>query len=132
MKKASMILALAMAAIPGAAAIAQPQGYVEPVPAIEPTQLLPGQVVADSPIVGLPVYDPNGDLAGTVAAVVVGAQSGRVAAVLIDVRGFLGSRYKTVGVMPGDLIQQGGALSAGKTKRDLQRAPSYNLRYLSR
>jgi sporulation protein YlmC with PRC-barrel domain len=132
--KASVILAVAMAAIPGVAAVAQTPSpaAAPPAPAIEPTQLLPGQVVTSGPIVGLPVYDPNGVLVGPVEAVVVDTKTSTVAAVLIGVRGFLGYRYQTVGVLPGDLVQKGGAMSLSQTKRELQLEASYNATYLPR
>jgi sporulation protein YlmC with PRC-barrel domain len=88
--------------------------------------ILPDQMRA-SKIIGANVYDRNNVKLGDVQDIVLD-KSGRVAAVVLSVGGFLGVGTKDVAVRMSDITTDNNRLTLDRTKAQLQQAANYQLR----
>jgi sporulation protein YlmC with PRC-barrel domain len=106
-------LALAQAAMTG------------PHRAVAATMIQPDQLRANK-IIGASVYDRNNAKIGSVSDIVLD-RDGRVAAVVLDVGGFLGLGSKTVAVHLSDIKTDHDRLTLDMTKPQLQHMAVYRL-----
>jgi sporulation protein YlmC with PRC-barrel domain len=89
------------------------------------TTIQPDQMRANK-IIGASVYDRNNAKIGSVQDIVLD-RDGRVAAVVVDVGGFLGMGAKDVAVRLSDIKTDNNRLTLDLTKPELQRMATYHL-----
>ena len=128
----ALLLAASAPYLGGTALAQQPQQKQAeqagaPVPAGSQTDLQPGQLWATG-LVGTDVHGPNGQKIGDVYDLVVDPSSGRVAAAVLAVGGFLGIGEKRVAVPIAELKFEGDRLGTDMTRERLQSAPGFAAR----
>ena len=128
----ALLLASSAPYLSGTAMAQQPQQKQAeqagaPVPAGNQTDLQPGQLWATG-LVGTDVHGLNGQKIGDVYDLVVDPSSGRVAAAVLAVGGFLGIGEKLVAVPIAELKFEGDRLVTDMTRERLQSAPGFAAR----
>ena len=92
---------------------------------VSETTIKPDQMRANK-IIGSSVYDRNNVKIGSVSDIVLD-RDGRVAAVVLDVGGFLGMGSKTVAVNLSDIKADNNRLTLDMTKPQLKEMATYHL-----
>jgi sporulation protein YlmC with PRC-barrel domain len=126
----AIALALALGAAPVAFAQTPPHGTANRVEPYGTTnraeEVIQSDQIRASKMIGSAVYDIQNRKIGKVRDLVLD-RSGQIAAVVVDVGGFLGMGGKNVAVKPSDIKTDHNRLTLDVTKEQLQQMANYQL-----